>query len=62
MAELTIIINHWGHEELKDYLMSLKGIENIIIKNEEQLEIYIKYDPNLISIEKMKQIESDLNL
>lgn len=54
MAELTIIINHWGHKELKDYLMSLKGIKKIIIKNEEQLEIYIKYDPNLISMKIIK--------
>lgn len=49
MAELTIIIDSDGHKELKEYLMTLKGILEVIIKNEKELEIYIKYDPNLIS-------------
>lgn len=47
MAELTIIIDHWGHKELKEYLMSLNGILDVIIKKQEQLEIYIQYNPNL---------------
>ena len=49
MNELTIIIDNWGHKELKEYLMSLNGILDVIIKNEEQLEIHIKYNPNLIT-------------
>ena len=49
MSELTIIIDHWGHKELKEYLMSLNGILDVIIKNEEQIEIYIKYNPDLIT-------------
>lgn len=49
MAELTIEIDHWGHKELEEYLMSLNGILNIIIKNDEQLEIYLKYDSDLIT-------------
>lgn len=49
MAELTIIIDNWGHKELKEYLMSLNGILYVIIKNKEQLEIYIKYNSNLIT-------------
>ena len=49
MSELTIIIDNWGHKELKEYLMSLNGILDVIIKNEEQLEIHIKYNPNLIT-------------
>lgn len=51
MDELTIIIDTWGHKELKEYLMSLTGILEVVIKDEEQLEIYIKYDSNLIKIE-----------
>jgi len=49
MSELTIIIDNWGHKELKEFLMSLNGILDVIIKNEEQLEIHIKYNPNLIT-------------
>lgn len=49
MAELTIIIDGLGHKELKQYLMSLNGISDVIIKNQEQLEIYIKYNPNMIT-------------
>lgn len=49
MAKLTIIIDHWGHVELKEYLLSLKGISEVIIKNEEQLNIHIEYNHNLIS-------------
>jgi len=49
MSELTIIIDNWGHKELKEYLMSLNGILDVIIKNEKQLEIYIKYNSNLIT-------------
>lgn len=49
MAELTIVIDHWGHEELEEYLMSLNGILDIIIKNDKKLEIYLKYDSNLIT-------------
>ena len=48
MSELTIIIDNCGHKELKEYLMSLNGILDVVIKNQEQLEIYIKYNPNLI--------------
>ncbi len=49
MSELTIVIDDWGHKELKEYLMTLNGILDVIIKNEEQLEIYIKYDFDLIT-------------
>lgn len=49
MSELTIEIDNWGHKELKEYLMSLNGISNVIIKDEEQLEIYIKYDSDVIT-------------
>ncbi len=49
MDELTIVIDNWGHKELEEYLNSLKGILKVIIKNEKQLEINIKYDSNLIT-------------
>jgi len=49
MSELTIVIDNWGHKELKEYLMSLKGILDVKIKNDEQLDIYLKYDSSLIT-------------
>ncbi len=49
MSELTIIIDNWGHKELKEYLISLKGILDVEIKNDEQLDIYLKYDSSLIT-------------
>ena len=49
MSELTIVIDNWGHKNLKEYLMSLKGILDVEIKNDEQLEVYLKYDSNLIT-------------
>lgn len=54
MDELTIIIDDLGHNELKEYLMSLNGISNVIIKDEKALEIYIKYDSNLITAKIIK--------
>ncbi len=49
MSELTIIIDNWGHKELKEYLISLKGILDVEIKNDEHLDIYLKYDSSLIT-------------
>lgn len=49
MAELTIVIDSWGHKELTEYLMSLNGILNVKIKNDEQLDVYLKYNSNLIT-------------
>ena len=49
MAELTIVIDNLGHKELKEYLMSLNGILEVKIKNDEQLDIYLKYNSNLIT-------------
>ena len=61
MQELTIVIDNWGHKELKEYLMSLKGILDVEIKNDEQLEIYLKYDSRLIT-HKIIKIEITLFL
>lgn len=49
MDELTIVIDHWSHKELEEYLMSLNGILDVKIKNDEKLEIYLKYDSTLIT-------------
>ncbi len=49
MAELTIVIDDWGHKELKEYLMTLNGILDVKIKNDEQLNVYLKYNSNLIT-------------
>lgn len=63
MSELTIVIDNWGHEELKEYLMSLKGILDVEIKNDEELEIYLKYDSSLITSKIIKmEIKLFLNI
>lgn len=49
MKKLTITLDSWGHNELKDYLLSLNGILDVNIKNEEELEIHIKYNSSLIT-------------
>lgn len=38
-----------GHKELRQYLMSLNGILDVKIENDEQLVVYLKYDSNLIT-------------
>ncbi len=48
MSRLTLIIESWGHKELESYLKSLNGINDVKIKNEDKLEIYIEYDSNII--------------
>lgn len=50
MSELTIVIDHWKDEELQEYLESLNGILYVEIKNDKNpLDIYLKYDSNLIT-------------
>lgn len=55
MAELTIIIDSLGNQDLKRHLMKLKGIIEVNIKQEEQIEVYMKYNHNLISSENIKK-------
>lgn len=40
MSELTIEIDNCGHSELKSHLMSLNGILDVEIKNDDQLRVY----------------------
>lgn len=49
MKELTLLIDSFGHKELNEYLLSLKGILDVTIRNEKQLEINIEYDSNIIT-------------
>ena len=54
MNKLTLVIDHWENIELKEYLLSLNGIHNVIINNQKQLEVLIKYNSNLISAKTIK--------
>ena len=47
--ELTIVMGSWEHKELKDYLMSLTGVSEVIVENEQELKIYMKYNLELIT-------------
>ena len=49
MSKLTIVIDNLGHNELRNYLMSLNGIFDVKIKNIKYLEVYLEYDSNLIT-------------
>ena len=49
MKELTIMMGSWGHKELKDYLMSLTGVSEVIVENEKELKIDMKYNLELIT-------------
>lgn len=49
MKELYISLDTWGHKELKDYLMSLEGIFEVNIDDTNKLDVYLKYNSNLIT-------------
>ena len=49
MKELYISLDTWGHKELKDYLMSLEGIFEVNIEDTNKLDVYLKYNSNLIT-------------
>ena len=55
MKKITIGIDSFGNKELKEYLLSLKGIRNVKIKNLDSLNICIEYDQNLITEKLIKQ-------
>ena len=61
MKELTIVIDDWENKELKEYLMSLNGVLDVKIDDNDKLEIYIKYDSSLIT-EKVLKMEINLFL
>lgn len=58
MNRLTLKLNCWLCDELEEYLMGLKGIESVII-NQEQDSITITYDLELINI---YMIEKEIKL
>lgn len=49
MKELYISLDTWGHKELKDYLMSLEGIFEVNIEDTNKVDVYLKYNSNLIT-------------
>lgn len=54
MSELTIWVDSWGHKELEEYLKSLKGIMDVLVNNDEELELHITYDPKFITFKMIK--------
>lgn len=46
--KLLLIIDKPYHNELKDYLISLKGINDVKINNDNYLEVNINYDDKII--------------
>ena len=52
--KVTLILYDCGNDELKEYLISLKGIDDVNIIKDNFLKINIKYNPNLISLKLIK--------
>ena len=46
--KLLLIIDKPYHNELKDYLISLKGINDVKINNDNYLEVNIDYNDKII--------------
>lgn len=44
MKKLTIVLDNVGHKELKDYLLTLKGIKEVEVNHDHMLEINVTYD------------------
>lgn len=63
MNNLTLEIDAWDHEELKDYLLSINGIDKVEINEKENILINITYNHNKINMEILRmEIELFLNL
>lgn len=54
MNKLTLVLDTFCYDigEMKDYLLALAGIYEVVIDKNGKLKIDLKYDSNLISIEK----------
>lgn len=59
MKKITIELDTWGHKELNDYLLTVKGINSVTTKDEKNISVMINYDPTIIN-EKMIRLELDL--
>ena len=59
MKELTLVYDNLGHKELEEYLLTVKGIKEVSVKNDKMLEINVKYDPKETSI---KVIQTEIEL
>ena len=59
MKTITIEVDNWGHKELKDYLLTVKGIKKVTVDDENLVKVDIEYDSNLIT-DKMIRMELDL--
>ncbi len=59
MKTLTILMDSRGTKDLETYLLTVNGVKDINIKNENDLEITINYNSNIISAKTIK-MEIDL--
>lgn len=54
MARFTLELYCWGHDELEEYLLSLKGVERVKVENEKNVIVDIEYNPNLTDYKILK--------
>lgn len=50
MEKLVLILDCFIYKDFDSYLLSLNGVSNIIINNEDNFKIAIEYNPDYISI------------
>lgn len=61
MEKISLLIDDWYHKELKEYLMSLKGVINVNINDDDALKIDVDYDSKQIN-DKIVKMEVSLFL
>ncbi len=54
MCRVTLELNCWMHDELKDYLLSLEGIKKVEVDSEENVFISVEYDEEIIDTKVLK--------
>jgi copper chaperone CopZ len=59
MKKVTIELDTWGHKELKEYLLTVNGISEVDIDDENNIKVSITYDSKITSL-KIIRMELDL--
>lgn len=61
MNKLMLELDCFSHKDLENYLLSLLGVFEVNIINEETIIINIKYDSKLISVQNIEKLELEFN-
>lgn len=61
MNKLMLELDCFSHKDLENYLLSLLGVFEVNIINEETIIINIKYVSKLISVQNIEKLELEFN-